>query len=72
MPVGWTWAFDPETPSSLYLNEPYTPGKTTRCILDIFLVSPNVEIVQNRTIDLNFHNSDHNPIQMSFRLRRMP
>jgi endonuclease/exonuclease/phosphatase family metal-dependent hydrolase len=72
MPAGWKWAFDPETPSNRYLNEPYTPGKTSRCILDIFLVSPNVEVLHNRTFDLNFRNSDHNPIQMSFLLRKMP
>jgi endonuclease/exonuclease/phosphatase family metal-dependent hydrolase len=70
MPPGWKWAFDPETPSNRYLNEPYTLGKTSRCILDIFLVSPNVEVLHNHTFDLNFRNSDHNPIQMSFRLKK--
>jgi len=69
MPDSWKWVFDPKTPTNRYLNELYTPGKTTRCVLDIFLVSPNVEVLENKTTDLNFRNSDHNPIEMKFKLR---
>lgn len=70
MPDIWKWVFDPETPTNRYLNELYTPGKTTRCILDIFLISPNVEVLENKTTDLNFRNSDHNPIEMKFKLMK--
>jgi len=68
MPNDWKWVFDPKSPTNRYLNESYKPGKTFRSIIDIFLVSPNVEVIQNRTIDLNFTNSDHNPISMIFKL----
>jgi hypothetical protein len=70
MPGNWKWVFDPETPTNRYLNEAYTPGQTCRCLIDIFLVSPNVQVLQNRTFDLNFRNSDHNPIEMQFKLVR--
>jgi endonuclease/exonuclease/phosphatase family metal-dependent hydrolase len=70
MPVGWKWAFDPKLPTNRYLNELYIPDKTFRCLIDHFLVSPNVEVLQNETINLNFRNSDHNPILMSFRLSK--
>ncbi|MFY9153121.1 MAG: endonuclease/exonuclease/phosphatase family protein [Prolixibacteraceae bacterium] len=70
LPAGWKWAFDPKLPTNRYNNEIYTPGKTFRCLIDIFLVSPNVEVVQNKTFDLNFRNSDHNPIEMQFRLKK--
>lgn len=70
MPAGWKWAFDPKSPTNRYLNEVYTPGKTFRCLIDFFLVSPNIEVIENKTIDLNFRNSDHNPILMKFKLRR--
>ena len=69
MPAGWKWAFDPESPTNRYLNEVYSPGKTFRCLIDFFLVSPNIEVIENQTIDLNFRNSDHNPVHMKFRLR---
>jgi endonuclease/exonuclease/phosphatase family metal-dependent hydrolase len=68
MPASWKWVFDPEHPTNRYLNETYTPGHTFRCLIDMFLVSPNVEVLHNKTIDLNFRNSDHNPIEMNFRL----
>lgn len=69
MPAEWKWAFDPKSPTNRYLNESYKTGKTFRLIIDIFLVSPNIEVLQNQTCDLNFQNSDHNPISMSFKLR---
>jgi endonuclease/exonuclease/phosphatase family metal-dependent hydrolase len=68
MPADWNWVFDPEFPTNRYLNETYTPGHTFRCLIDMFLVSPNVEVLHNKTIDLSFRNSDHNPIEMNFRL----
>jgi len=34
-------------------------GTTT---IDYFIVSPNIKVLQTKTIDLNFENSDHNPV----------
>lgn len=70
MPAGWTWAYDPLSPTNRYLNSSYIPGSTFRCLIDHYLVSPNVEVLQNSTFDLNFKNSDHNPIRMSFMLKK--
>jgi len=70
MPPGWKWAYDPKLPTNRYLNETYIQGKTFRCLIDHFLVSPNIEVLQNQTFNLNFRNSDHNPIEMSFRLTK--
>ena len=68
MPAGWKWAYDPKLPTNRYLNEPYVPDQTFRCLIDHFLVSPNIEVLKNQTFNLSFRNSDHNPIEMSFRL----
>ncbi len=68
MPNTWKWIFDPQTPTNRYLNEAYSPGKTVRCVIDQFLISPNIEVLDNKTFDLRFRNSDHNPITMSFKL----
>jgi len=70
MPPGWKWAYDPTTPTNRYLNQTYVPGQTFCCLIDHFLVSPNVEIRHNETIHLNFQNSDHNPIVMEFLLKK--
>jgi len=69
MPNDWKWVYDPLHPTNRYLNEKYTFGKTFSSIIDIFLVSPNVEIVDNLTFNLNFVNSDHNPISLTFKLK---
>jgi len=69
LPTDWKWAFDPKSPTNRYLNENYTEGKTFTSIIDFFLVSPNVEVLQNKTFNLNFRNSDHNPVFMSFKLK---
>ena len=34
--------------------------------LDAFIVSDNVTVVDKGTYDLNFENSDHNPVHMTF------
>ena len=69
IPNDWQWVFDPKSPTNRYVNESYIPGKTFRSIIDIFLVSPNIEVLQSHTFDLNFRNSDHNPISMKFKLK---
>jgi endonuclease/exonuclease/phosphatase family metal-dependent hydrolase len=69
VPKSWTWVYDPISPTNRYVNKPYSPEKTYKTIIDIFLVSPNVQIVQSHTFDLHFKNSDHNPISIGFRLK---
>lgn len=69
MPSDWKWAFDPSLPTNRYLKTSFIPGETFCCLIDFFLVSPNVGVVENKTINLNFRNSDHNPITMKFRLK---
>ncbi|MGE0077881.1 MAG: endonuclease/exonuclease/phosphatase family protein [Bacteroidales bacterium] len=64
----WTWAFDPTEPTNRYLNEPYVQGKNYTGILDFFLLSPNVAMVECKTRNLKFRSSDHNPVQLSFKL----
>jgi len=69
MPEGWTWAYDTSTPSNRELNKPYTEEQTFRKVIDFFLLSPNVELISVHGIDLDFKNSDHNPVKMSIKLK---
>lgn len=66
---GWHWAFDARQPTCRRLGESYVPGKTPVTLIDFFLVSPNVEVLELKTVDLDFANSDHNPVTGRFRLR---
>ncbi|MDK2866614.1 MAG: hypothetical protein PWP51_1611 [Clostridiales bacterium] len=69
-PDGWQWAVDDTKPTYRLLNAPYQPGITQVGIIDGFLVSPNISIVDVTTDDLGFEASDHNPVRMSFELIR--
>jgi len=68
MPEGWQWAYDNATPSNRFVNEPYNKGTTKTTILDYFLLSPNVKLLNIETINLGFEKSDHNPVKMNVQL----
>ncbi len=67
-PEGWQWVFDPDIPSNRDVNQIYTRGKTPTTIIDFFVVSPNVSVIDITTADLAFEWSDHQPVKMKFRL----
>jgi endonuclease/exonuclease/phosphatase family metal-dependent hydrolase len=61
-PAGWHWAVDPAAPTNRTVEQPYRPGVNYTSVIDGFVVSPNVEVAEVRTLDLGFENSDHNPV----------
>lgn len=69
LPEGWKWAVDDSIPTVRANGTSYVEGETYTTIIDGFLVSPNVEIVNVYGHDLNFENSDHNPQTLEFRLK---
>ncbi len=68
-PAGWRWAYDASTPTNRSVSQPWQPGVNYVTVIDGFLVSPNVEIVEAHTEDLNFADSDHNPVRVRLRIR---
>jgi endonuclease/exonuclease/phosphatase family metal-dependent hydrolase len=68
-PEGWQWAFDPGVPTCRSLEAPYEKGKNFTIIIDGFLVSPNIEILDVKGFDLGFRHSDHNPLLLKARLK---
>lgn len=69
---GWSFAYDLSTPSCRLLNQPYDPEDTENTqyyVIDGFILSPNVELLQVETVDLGFENSDHNPVRISVMLK---
>ena len=68
MPEGWVWAFDDRLPTNRDLDKPFDKVMTTCSTIDFFLISPNIEVLETRTLDLEFENSDHLPVLMKIRL----
>ena len=64
----WHMFYDVNIPSNRFLTQAYVKGKTKETILDMFLCSPNIDKVDIKTLDLEFKNSDHNPVLLKFEL----
>ena len=48
---------------------PYELGKTARYTLDGFMVTDNIEVREIHAVDADFQYSDHNPVNMTFKLK---
>lgn len=62
LPSNWTWVYDPSTPTNRYLNAPYVKGETITPIIDFYLMSPNIKPEFAKTLNLDFKNTDHQPV----------
>jgi endonuclease/exonuclease/phosphatase family metal-dependent hydrolase len=66
----WLWLYDNKTPSERNVLSSYDPASTTTNIFDFFLISPNILKVSVEGIQLNFENSDHNPVSITVKLKK--
>lgn len=69
LPIGWQWVYDKSVPTNRYLDKPYNKNTTAKVLIDYFLISPNVETISINSLDLNFENSDHNPVLATMKLK---
>ncbi|MBE0650902.1 MAG: endonuclease/exonuclease/phosphatase family protein [Bacteroidales bacterium] len=69
-PSTWHWAVDATAPTNRENNKPFVRGENGTTNIDYFILSPNVKLLKVKTIDLNFENSDHNPVYMKVALEQ--
>ena len=69
IPKGWKLAFDSTIPTNRSNNHPYVEGENTVTIIDGFLLSPNIKLLEVRGINLHFNDSDHNPVFLRIALQ---
>lgn len=67
LPEGFRYVFDGSHPSCRLLNHPLSEDSQVY-VLDGFIVSPNVQVDLVETVDLDFANSDHNPVKLQITL----
>lgn len=48
---------------------PYQKGVNYVTVIDGFIVSDNVEVTENATVDTEYAFSDHNPVKLTFKLK---
>ncbi|MDD3334032.1 MAG: endonuclease [Eubacteriales bacterium] len=70
LPSGARYVFDSSTPSCRSLDQPYTGDRENFVfyVIDGFIITDNLKLQHVETIDLNFQNSDHNPVMMQVEL----
>lgn len=64
----WQIAYDPAYPTNRDLSSPYENGKTYTSILDFFVCSPNISILETTTLYDGFANSDHHAVYLRCKL----
>ncbi len=70
--AGWQYVYDLSSPTCRLLNQPYEPSDTLNTqyyVIDGFIISPNVQLELVETLNLDFENSDHNPVHLRVTLR---
>lgn len=65
---GWNWVFDTSFPTNRSLKTAYTKDETPTQVIDFFLCSPNIEVVDVTVINLDFKYSDHQPVYLEVKL----
>ena len=71
LPDGFFFAYDASVPTCRLLNQPYDPADTANnqyYVIDGFILSPNIKLDRVETLNLDFENSDHNPVLIQITL----
>ena len=69
LPEGWRVGFDRTVPTARTLYDRYRENENYTAIIDGFVLSPNVEIVSVKAMDLGFRHTDHHPVVIQVRAR---
>ncbi len=69
-PPSWKWAYDASAPTNRQNNKRFVRGENGTTCIDYFVLSPNIKMLNVKTIDLNFQNSDHNPVYLKIVLKQ--
>lgn len=66
---GFQWVADKTVPTSRTIAKSYVKGENFLSIIDGFLISDNIELVEVKGHSLGFEHSDHNPVTAKFKLK---
>ncbi len=69
IPSDWVYAFDPEHTTNRDVRTPYKEGITKSSLIDFFVLSPNIKLVEVKTIPTGFRETDHQPVTIKVILR---
>lgn len=64
----WKWTYDPTQATNRKNDKPYHKDQTFTTIIDFYLTSPNIEIINCKGINNEFKYSDHQPVTLNIKL----
>lgn len=65
---GWKVASDPYYPTNRDVSAAYRPGITPTTIIDFYVCSPNIQLLNTRTLYNGFKYADHHAVYIRFKL----
>ncbi|WP_251859511.1 endonuclease/exonuclease/phosphatase family protein [Clostridium sp. Marseille-Q2269] len=68
-PQHFKWVADKNVPTTRTDATSYKKGENFTAVIDGFLVSDNVNVISVNGYSLDFKNTDHNPVNMEFKLK---
>lgn len=69
MPNDWKWTYDETVPTNRKLAASYIKDQTFTTLIDFYLLSPNISLIEVEGINLDFENSDHQPVKLKIQLK---
>lgn len=70
LPNGFKIAYDISKATNRSNVTAYEPGKTYTTLIDYFMYSPGLDLIEISTIDLRFQYSDHQPVLAKFAINK--
>ena len=68
-PDGFEWVTDTFIPTNRTDALPYKENRNFTAVIDGFLISPNIDLININTHPLDFKFTDHNPVTGTFKLK---
>jgi endonuclease/exonuclease/phosphatase family metal-dependent hydrolase len=65
LPEGFSCWFDPKMETNRSNRTAYVKGQSYETLIDYFVVSPGIKLLEIKGIDLGFDFSDHNPVMLT-------
>ncbi len=65
----WKWLHYDSIPTNRRIKYPFDKAKSLTTVIDFYLLSPNIDALNIMTDDLEFENSDHQPVFLTIKLK---
>ena len=69
-PRDWNIVYDSNLPTNRNIETPLIKGETLTTVIDYFILSPNIDVLNIHVVPQNFKYSDHEAVLLRFVLRK--